>query len=149
MIYIGADHGGFELKQHILIWLTEWGMSYEDLGAHQFDAADDYPQFAFGVAEKVAVIPAEHRGILACRSAAGVIIAANKVKGIRAVAVSDVKSAQHSREHNDANVIGLSGDWMTTEQAKETLKVWLTTPFSDDERHLRRIQQISAKEATL
>lgn len=149
MIYLGADHGGFELKQHILSWLAEWGMPYEDVGAHEFDAADDYPQFAFAVAEKVAVNPQEHRGILACRSAGGVIIAANKLKGIRAVAVADVKSAQHSREHNDANVIGLSGDWMTLEQAKDTVKVWLTTPFSNDERHLRRIQQISAKEATL
>ncbi len=149
MIYIGADHGGFELKQHIRTWLAEWGIPYEDIGAHELDPADDYPQFAFTVAEHVAASPSEHRGVLACRSAGGVIVAANKIDGIRAVAVSDVKSAQHSREHNDANVVGLSGDWMTNDQAKETLKVWLTTPFSNDERHLRRIQQISAKEATL
>lgn len=149
MIYLGADHGGYELKSKIHTWLEEWGMEYSDLGAHEFDAADDYPQFAFAVAEAVAQNPAEHLGVLACRSAAGVIIAANKIKGVRAVAAFNPESALHSREHNNANVIGLSGDWSSDEEAKEILHTWLTTQFPADERHARRIDQITAREDTL
>ncbi len=146
MIYLGADHGGFELKQQIITWLEEWKMPYEDLGAHKMDPADDYPDFAFSVAEKVAENPTEHKGVLACRSAAGVIIAANKVTGVLAVAVHNEESAKHSREHNDANVVGLSGDWMTAEDAKTILYTWLTTEFSGEERHARRLDKIRGKE---
>lgn len=146
MIYLGADHGGFELKQHIIAWLDEWNMPYQDLGAHENDPNDDYPDFAFSVADAVAVNPTEHKGVLACRSAAGVVIAANKVKGVRAVAVFDEESAEHSRLHNDANVIGLSGDWLDATKAKAVLHIWLTTEFSHEERHARRLQQISSRE---
>ena len=143
MIYLGADHGGFELKEHIKQWLTEWDMEYQDLGADTLDSDDDYPDFAFAVAEAVAKNSNQHRGILACRSAAGVVVAANKVQNVRAVAVHTAEGAQHSREHNDANVIGLSGDWMTLEQAKEVLHTWLMTEFSHEERHQRRLDKIT------
>lgn len=146
MIFIGADHGGFELKKKIVQWLDERHLPYTDVGAHTFDAEDDYPAFAFAVAEGVAKAPAENRGILACRSAAGVVIAANKVVGVRAVAPFSVEAAHHSREHNDANVLGLSGDWLTDEQAHEMLFAWLDTPFSNEERHVRRVQQITEYE---
>lgn len=140
-IYLGADHGGFELKEKIKQWLTHWHYQYEDLGNTVFDKDDDYPQFAFKVAEKVAKEP-QALGILLCRSAAGMVIAANKVKGARAVAVFDLKSAIHSKEHNNANILGLSGDWLSEDQASQILKAWLKTPFSQDERHQRRIRQI-------
>ncbi|MDP3970530.1 MAG: RpiB/LacA/LacB family sugar-phosphate isomerase [bacterium] len=146
MIYLGADHGGFELKNQIMQWLEEWSMPYEDLGAYEMDEQDDYPDFAFAVADKVAENPTNNRGILACRSAAGVIIAANKVKNIRAVATFNKVSAQHSREHNDANVIGLSGDWLSADDAKEMLQTWLTTDFSNEARHQRRLDQITKRE---
>ena len=88
MIYLGADHGGFKLKEKIKQWLSEWKLPYEDLGAHKLDPEDDYPQFAFTVAEKVAQADdmtqaweKRAKGILVCRSAAGMVIAANKVKG--------------------------------------------------------------------
>ncbi len=149
MIYLGADHGGFVLKDHIKNWLTEWGMAFTDLGAQALDSNDDYPDFAFAVAQAVAKNPASDKGILACRSAAGVIIAANKVKGIRAVSPTTELAATHSREHNDANVLGLSGDWLTPDIAKAVLKVWLDTPFSHDVRHQRRLDKISQFENSL
>lgn len=144
-IYLGADHGGFELKEKIKTWLTEWGYEFEDLGNTINDPEDDYPDFAFKVAEAVSKNP-ESRGVLACRSAAGMVMAANKIKRIRAVAAFDVTSAKHSREHNDANVLGLSGDWMDEETAQEILRVFLETPFSGEERHQRRIEKIKKYE---
>lgn len=149
MIYLGADHGGFVLKDHIKTWLTEWGMPFTDLGATILDPEDDYPDFAFAVAKAVAIAPTEHKGLLACRSAAGVVIAANKVKGVRAVAPSTELAAQHSREHNDTNVLGLSGDWLTLETAKTVVRTWLTTPFSGEPRHQRRLDKISQFEQAL
>lgn len=143
MIYLGADHGGFPLKAQIAEWLTEWKLPFVDLGAHTLDPADDYPAFAFAVAEAVSKEPNEHKGILACRSAGGVVIAANKVRGIRAVAPFNNLAAQHSREHNDANVLGLSGDWLQTDEVKQLLRTWLDTPFSGDARHARRLQAIT------
>lgn len=153
MIYLGADHGGFELKKKVKEWLTEWKLKYEDLGPHTLDSEDDYPQFAFAVAEKVSqnddmTLSWKKRvkGILICRSAAGMIIAANKIKDVRAVAVTDIKSAIHSRAHNDANVLGLSGDWTKEKESKEIIKIWLDTEFSHEARHERRINQIREKE---
>jgi len=149
MIYLGADHGGFELKEKIKDYLTELGYKYKDMGNLKYDKDDDYPDYAFAVAEAVgkqddSSKPWQDRikGILLCRSAGGVIIAANKVRNVRAIAVNDVKSSKHAREHNDANVIGLSGDWMTEKEAKEIVKVWLETEFSHEERHERRIKKI-------
>lgn len=153
MIYLGADHGGFKLKEKIKQWFTEWKLKYEDIGPLRLDPDDDYPQYAFAVAERVSREDAmtdswkdRAKGILICRSAGGVVIAANKVKDIRAVAVYDTKQARHAREHNDANVIGISGDWMTEKQAKDIIKTWLDTQFSNEERHLRRVNQIREKE---
>lgn len=143
MIYLGADHGGFALKEQLKQWLDQWQMAYTDLGAHSYDAEDDYPDFAFAVAQAVGQDPEQHMGILACRSAAGVVIAANKVKGVRAVAPLTTEAAQHAREHNDANVIGLSGDWLQPAEAEAITKTWLTTTFSNEARHQRRLDKIS------
>lgn len=141
MIYLGADHAGFALKEHIKMWLNEWGKEFIDCGNVNYDTDDDYPDFAFKVAETVAKDPL-NQGILACQSAAGMVIAANKVKKIRAVAVFDNWSAEHSREHNDANILALAGMNLSEDKAKEILEIWLKTPFSNEERHLRRIKKI-------
>lgn len=160
MIYLGSDHGGFDLKEKIKNWLTEWEYSFEDLGNKVYDKEDDYPLYAFAVAEKVAKeeknLPAGRqdgkvyptpwkerpKGILCCRSAAGMVIAANKVKGARATTVFDLRSARHCRLHNDVNILALSGDWLEDYKVKEILKTWLTTEFSGEERHRRRLKQI-------
>ncbi len=142
-VFLGADHGGFELKEKIKSWLEEWELPYEDKGALTVDPEDDYPDFAFAVAESVAEDHINNKGVLACRSAAGMVIAANKVTNVRAITASKEIAAQHSREHNDANVISLSGDWLSDEEAKAILKTFLFTDFSHEDRHQRRLDKIS------
>jgi len=153
MIYLGADHAGFELKEQVKEYLNQKGLEVEDLGAHALDKNDDYPDYGAAVAEKVSADP-QSRGILFCGSAEGICIAANKIKGIRAVAVWTTISAKLSREHNDANVLCLSGGQTLTpipgtslEEAKEIVDTWINTPFSGEERHLRRINKISDLES--
>ena len=148
MIYLGADHAGFELKEKIKEDLIKKGQKVADLGAHTLDKNDDYPDYAKAVADKVAA-DSSAKGILFCGSAEGVCIAANKVKGIRAVAVWSTTNAKMSRAHNDANVLCLSGGQTlepipatSFEEAREIVDTWLATPFSGAERHQRRIQKI-------
>jgi ribose 5-phosphate isomerase B len=150
-IVLGADHGGFDLKESLKKFLSDEGYEVDDKGNKILDNDDDYTDFAEQVAKTVGKEGAELgqkkiRGVLACRSAAGMVIAANKIKGIRAVAVFDETSAQHSREHNDANVIALSGDWMKEDVAKKILKTWLETEYSNEERHTRRLKKIQEME---
>ncbi len=146
-VVLGADHGGFELKERLKEFLSHNGYEVEDVGNYELDDNDDYPDFAIKVANAVGKEGAgigqkAIMGILACRSAAGMVIAANKVKGVRAVAAFDETSAIHSRQHNDANVLALSGDWLEFEDAKNVMKAWLDTPYSNEERHTRRLKKI-------
>jgi ribose 5-phosphate isomerase B len=146
-IILGADHGGFYLKEEIKKVLKKEGYDFEDVGNNHYDDSDDYVDFAERVARKVA--KGRALGVLLCRSAAGMVIAANKIKGIRAVAAFGAKSAVHSREHNDANIIALSGDWLPTKKAIELLKAWLSADFSREERHIRRLEKIRKLEEPL
>lgn len=147
-IVMGADHGGYRLKEELKLFLHEMGYSLEDVGTNSEESCD-YPDYAFKVAEKVGNSSGDLTsfpivfGILVCRSAAGMMIAANKVKGVRAVAAMDEAAARHSREHNAANVLGLSGDWTSLDDAKIIVEAWLETPFSQEERHVRRLQKIA------
>ena len=146
-IVIGADHGGYKLKEELKPFLKQLGYQVEDAGTNSEESVD-YPDYAIKVGEAVGkkdsltVQFPKVMGILLCRSAAGMMIAANKIKGVRAVAAFDEASAKHSREHNAANVLGLSGDWMTADQAKKVVRAWIESPFPGEERHLRRIQKI-------
>lgn len=139
-IYIGADHGGFELKKKIKEWLTVQGHFVEDIGAVELDPQDDYPQYAFAVAR--GVLHNGGVGILVCRSGGGMTIAANRVPGIRAVDCMTVESAVHARTNNNANVLSLSGDWVDETLAIEIVHAFLTTQFLNEERHVRRISQL-------
>ncbi len=145
VLYLGADHGGYALKETIKTALTAWGYAWEDEGNTVLDPSDDYPLYALAVAKKVARDQQngkDAKGILACRTAAGMAIAANKVKGIRAVVPHDIKSAILSREHNDANILVLAGDFLREKEAREMVKVWLESEFTSEERHRRRLEQI-------
>ncbi len=149
MIYLGSDHGGYKLKEKIKHFFDKSDYKYIDLGDKKFDKNDDYPDYAYSVAEKVGKEddPSKKwqeraKGILFCRSSGGMIIVANKVKNIRAVSVFDVKSAKHSREHNDANIIALAADWIKEKEAEKILKIWLETEFSNEKRHKRRLDKI-------
>lgn len=142
MIYIGADHRGYELKEKLKVYLIELGFIFEDLGAKELIPDDDYPDYALTVAQKVAENPDENRGILICGSGAGVDIVANKIKGIRSALCFDVKQAQMSRNDDNTNVLSLSADFISEGLAKEIVKIWLETPFSGLKHHARRIEKI-------
>ncbi|MBI3955704.1 RpiB/LacA/LacB family sugar-phosphate isomerase [Candidatus Gottesmanbacteria bacterium] len=144
-LYLGADHGGYALKEAFKTVLTAWGYRWEDEGNNVLDQTDDYPLYALAVAKKVARDQEngkDAKGILACRTAAGMAIAANKVKGIRAVAPYDIQSAILSREHNDANILVLAGDFLRENEAREMMHAWLASEFTGEERHRRRLEQI-------
>ena len=142
MIYLGADHGGYELKEKIKKWLKENGFSFEDLGTYSTDSVD-YTDFALKVAEKVAKGATEDRGIIVCSTGIGVAIAANKVKGIRAAVGYNLEAARRTREDNDSNVLTLGGLTMDHQEALKIVEVWLKTPFSGLERHQRRVKKIT------
>jgi RpiB/LacA/LacB family sugar-phosphate isomerase len=139
-IYIGSDHAGFKLKEQIKVWLKRKKIAYQDLGNHVLDVTDDYPDFADRVARKV--VKEKTLGILLCGSAEGVCIAANKIKGARAVTPFSLKAARLAREHNDANIICLSGWFEHFYKTTKMLEAFLETPFSGGERHLRRLNKI-------
>ena len=139
-VYIGADHAGYKLKQELKKFLQHLGHKVVDVGAHALDPQDDYPKYAYAAAKAVA--QGKGVAILACGSAEGICIAANKVKGVRAVPVWTLRNARLSREHNDANVLCLSGWELSLASAKKIAKAWLETEFSKEERHLRRLKEI-------
>lgn len=144
-IFIGADHAGFKLKEHLKKFLKSEGHQINDRGNLILEPKDDYPDFAAKVSREV-VKSKESKGILVCGSAEGICIAANKIKGIRAVAVWSLKNAKLSREHNDANVLCLSGWEISSKKAEQITLSWLSTKFSGEERHKRRIKKIKELE---
>jgi len=139
-VYIGADHAGFKLKQELKRFLSQQDYKVADVGAFELDPKDDYPKYAYAVAKPVS--QGKGQGILVCGSAEGICIAANKIKGIRAVPVWTLRNARLSREHNDANILCLSGWELSLSSAKKIVKAWLETEFSGEERHKRRIEEI-------
>jgi ribose 5-phosphate isomerase B len=139
-LYIGADHAGFELKEKIKKWFDTKNIEFKDLGNLKYEKTDDYPDFAAAVARKVAKDGA--KGIIICGSAEGVCIAANKIKGIRAVNPTTTNLAILSREHNDANILCLSGWFLPLAHKKRIINAFLTTPFSNIARHKRRLMKI-------
>ena len=143
IIYIGADHRGFKMKEKLRDFLKERGYPVFDLGALSYDAADDYPDFAYAVAKKVAEAPEDNLGIIVCGTGAGVDIVANKVKGVRSVLASNVVQAVRSKNDDDTNVISLGAELITEEEAESILVAWLDASFSGDERHVRRPKKIS------
>lgn len=141
-IYLGADHGGFHLKEKIKEILYAKELKVEDMGAQELVADDDYPQYAWAVASKVAQSD-QNRGIIFCRSGAGMVIVANKKKGIRAVDIRSAEEARLAREKNNANVISLAGDYLDQSQTEQIIETFLETPFETGTRHQRRVEQIA------
>ena len=147
-VHLGCDHAGYELKNLLAAYLRTAGHDVVDHGAHSYDPEDDYPAFCFETAE--AVVEGEERGSLGIvigGSGNGEQIAANKVTGVRAALAWSVQTAQLARSHNDANVLGLGARMHTTEEAFAIVNTFLSTPFSGDPRHQRRIDEVAAYEA--
>lgn len=140
MIAIGSDHGGFELKKEVIAHLDARGLEYKDFGTYS-DASCDYPVYGKAVAKAVASGECE-RGIIICGTGIGISIAANKVHGIRAALCGDCFSAEATRQHNDANVLALGARVVGPGLALKIVDTFLDTPFSNGERHIRRIEMI-------
>jgi ribose 5-phosphate isomerase B len=139
-IAIGADHAGYHLKQDILEYVRYLGYDCEDFGTNSTDAVD-YPDVAVKVAQSVAQGKANY-GIILC--GVGVSITANKVKGIRAAVCNDTFTAHETRAHNDANVLCMGGRVVGIGVARDIVKIWLETRFSQGERHMRRVTKMNA-----
>ena len=146
-VYLGSDHAGYELKQHLVQWLTKAGHEPVDCGPHIYDAVDDYPPFILRAAERAAADP-EALGIVIGGSGNGEAIAANKVKGVRAALAWSTQTAELGREHNNANVISIGARMHSLDEATGFVEVFVNTPFSQDPRHIRRIDMISEYEVT-
>ena len=142
LIYIGADHRGFNLKEKLKQFLLNKGYAVFDKGNDHYDENDDYPDFASLMAQEVAKESDNRRGILICGSGVGIDVAANKFKGIRSALVNNSDQAFLSRNDADANILCLAADFLDEDEAKKILTVWLQTPFSGEERHKRRIRKI-------
>lgn len=145
MIYLGADHRGFELKERLKKRLIDGGFEVTDLGNDHLNPGDDYVDFAQKVAEATVQLQ-ENRGIILCGSGAGVDMVANKIDGVRSALVFDVARAKQAREHEDANVISLPADTLDEENAWEIVKIFLETSFSNDSRHIRRLEKMEEVE---
>ncbi|GAA1802056.1 ribose-5-phosphate isomerase [Luedemannella flava] len=144
-VYIGSDHAGFELKQHLVEYLTGQGHDVVDVGPHVYDAEDDYPAFCFHTGARVLADPGS-LGVVIGGSGNGEQIAANKVPGIRAALAWNIATAGLGRQHNDANVVAIGARMHTPEEAAAIVTEFLGTSFSGEERHARRIKQVAAYE---
>ncbi|MBO7672008.1 ribose 5-phosphate isomerase B [bacterium] len=141
-IIIGSDHGGFNYKNKIIDYLKSQNIEVEDEGTYSSDSCD-YPVFAKKVAKIVAQANSDDvRGILICGTGIGMSITANKVKGIRAALCSDLFSAKATREHNNSNILCLGERVLDENLMLKIVEIWLDTPFSNEERHIRRIEMI-------
>lgn len=149
MIFLGADHRGYELKQKIKGWLNKWGYAHENLGAFEYNKDDDYPDFATAAAKAVALSLSKgenSKGVLICGSGIGVAIAANKIKGIRAGTAINAKQIHDSVNDEDLNVLAISADYTNEAEAQEIVRTFLETKFSGAERHVRRVNKIKELE---
>ncbi|MFI6762392.1 ribose-5-phosphate isomerase [Micromonospora sp. NPDC050417] len=146
-VYLGSDHAGYELKVHLVNHLAKQGYEVVDVGPHVFDPDDDYPSFCLHTGDHV-VDDVESLGVVIGGSGNGEQIAANKVAGVRAALAWSVETAQLSRQHNDANVVAVGARQHTLDEATAIVEAFLTTPFSGNERHARRIAQVTEYEET-
>lgn len=146
-LHIGSDHAGLELKSELIAHLVNTGHDITDHGPYEYDALDDYPVFCIPAAEATAKDPAS-LGIVIGGSGNGEQMAANKVKGVRAALAWSIETAKLGKEHNNANVVAIGGRMHSIEDCKAIIDAFIATPFSNDERHIRRINLISKYEET-
>ena len=144
-IYFGADHGGYRLKESLIPWLKSLQHEVRDCGNFSYDSEDDYPDFAELVAKKV-IADEGSLGILICKTGSGMVITANKIKGIRAVDCYNKEITAQAKNHLNANIICFGGEDLAFDEIKELINLFLNTAFSDEERHQRRLAKIIAIE---
>lgn len=143
MIYLGADHGGFELKEKVKKWLKEWEYEFEDLGNDRMDSEDDYPDFAIKVAKKLSRKTAkDDMGILICRSGVGMDMTANRFTRVRCGLGCSPQQARVAKRDNNINCLALAADYTSEDDAKSIIQMFLETHFTGGEKYQRRIDKI-------
>lgn len=142
MLYLAADHRGFELKEGIKTFLKEKGLAFEDLGNSIYDHEDNYPDFGRLVAEKISQNPNNNRGILICGSGIGMAIIANRYQGVRAGSCLSPWMAEHGRQNDNINVLGLASDLTDLVTAKKIVETFLNTEFTKEEKYHKRVEGI-------
>jgi len=144
LIYLATDHRGFELKEKIKLWLSEWGYEFKDMGATEYDPDDDYPDFVHKAAQHVSQDPENSKAIILGATGQGEAIVANRYKNVRAIVCygHSEEIIKLSRQHNNANILSLAASFLTPEETKKIVQTWLKEPFSNEERHIRRIDKI-------
>lgn len=145
-IYIASDHAGFELKNALAEFIKSLGITVVDKGPFSLDENDDYPDYVRLVSEEILKDPDNSRGIILGGSGEGEAMVVNRFKGIRAAVYygGSEDIVRLSREHNNANILSLGARFLGSDEAERAVKVWLETPFSEDERHKRRIDKIDS-----
>jgi ribose 5-phosphate isomerase B len=146
-VYLGADHAGYELKVHLVNHLAKQGYEVVDVGAREYDPDDDYPSYCLHTGARV-VADRGSLGIVIGGSGNGEQIASNKVKGVRAALAWNLDTAQLARQHNDANVVAIGARQHTLDEATALTEAFLSTPFSGNERHARRLAELADFEKT-
>jgi ribose 5-phosphate isomerase B len=146
-VYLGSDHAGFELKSHLVNHLAAAGYDVVDVGAHSYDADDDYPAFCLHTGARV-VADQGSLGIVIGGSGNGEQIAANKIRGVRAALIWNLDTARLSRQHNDANVAGIGARQHSVDEATALVEAFLSTEFSGADRHSRRIAEVADYEVS-
>ena len=141
MVLLASDHGGYKLKNEIMELLDVLELEYEDFGPYEYTPEDDYPKFISPAMENLSNNP-ENKAILICRNGIGVSILANKYKGVRCALSWSSEHVKSSRWDDDSNALALPSDYIDTTTAKEIVETWLTTEFSKEERHKRRLEKI-------
>ncbi len=142
MLYIAADHRGYELKETLKGWLEENGYDFEDVGSHEYEAEDDYPDFARKVGERLNAEPEQNLGILICGSGVGVDVVANKFPGVRSGLISSKQQAKAARRDDNINVLALAADFLKESEALAILESFLSVDFSGLDRHQRRLEKV-------
>lgn len=143
MILFAADHGGFELKKYLLAGLEADGYEVKDMGAYSHNPEDDYPDFVVPAMEELQKDPGTNKAVVLCRNGVGVCVAANKFPNVRCVLSFSEEHAKSARMDDNANVLALPADYISEEEALKIVKAWLSTPFSNEDRHIRRLNKVS------
>jgi ribose 5-phosphate isomerase B len=146
VIYIGADHRGFQLKEAVKEYLKNMGYAVNDMGDDRYNENDDYTEFASTVAEKVSADWSGSRGILICGSGVGMDVTANKFDRIRSVLAFSPDQASASRNEDDTNILSLPADFLDVSTVKKIVSAWMQTPFTGGERYERRLDKIKVLE---
>ena len=143
-ILLAADHAGFGLKNNIKDFLVGGGFQVEDMGASAFDPADNYPEIMLPVAMRIVSDPENTRAVIFGRSGQGEAIICNRFPGVRADVYygGSMEIVRLSREHNDANVLSIGADFVKEKEAREAVRLWIATPFTHEERHVKRIEML-------